>query len=131
MPTRNVADAFSICAVDDDQKFAVGWNYRGNHGFDAERSRSLHQYRLVAFRLPDAGKGQQELPDFDDDGNEISVPRSHVAQHRLLDGIASRERPGSEEELVCWGCHEIRSKWDLDYGWGCCREEMHSQPCQH
>ena len=111
MSLGNVADAFAVRAVDDDQQLAVARNHRRNHRFDPERAAALEQNRLVAVCLADAGNAQQVLPNVAHDVNELGVPRSHVAQHRLFDGTAGCERSGSEQELVSFEASSISREY--------------------
>ena len=93
----NVADAFAVGTVDDDQKFSAGWNDRRNKRFNPKGSASLHQHRLVTACLADPGEPQQVFPDPLHDFDEFGISRSQIAQHRLLDTSAGGERSGSEQ----------------------------------
>ncbi len=99
----HLGDPLAVGPVDQHQEFALRRRDGSHHGFQPERSAALHENGLVALRLRDARRGQQRPTDAGDDLAELAVPRSHVAEHRLLDRLARRQRAGCKQEQVAGG----------------------------
>ncbi len=91
----HVHHAPPVGSVDQHEQFAIRWNARREHGFNAEGATALHQDGLIV-GIDHASNFQQLSAHIAHAGDKFSIARTEITQHGLFYRSAGGQWAGSE-----------------------------------
>ncbi len=95
-------DALAVGAIGEHQRMSVAWDQAPEHGLDAVTPTTLQRHTIVV-ACSVAGDLEQAAAQQRRHRAEIAVPRSPVAQHRLLRRERRGERPRRQQIRLAFG----------------------------